>query len=247
MLRVLAILTLLLIGPVAIAAASYGLSGPQPHWRDADRSPAGLAPDPAAAREAIVQIYAARAYRWRGIFADHTWIALKREGATAWTRYDVMGWGTPLKVNRGAPDGRWVGAVPQLVYELRGPEASRIIPGIEAAVASYPYGAPGGYTLWPGPNSNSFVAAIARAVDGFDPHLPPRAVGKDYGSGWLAVMRTPSKTGWQISLGGYAGIGIAAVEGIELHVLGSTLGLDVLRPAVKMPGLGRIGMPAAAG
>ena len=54
-------------------------------------------------------------------------------------------------------------------------------------------------------------------------------------------MPTPSNTGWQFSLAGYAGIGIGRIEGLELHILGQTLGVDVLRPAVKLPGLGRVG------
>ena len=34
-------------------------------WRTASREPAGLAPDPATTQEAVVQVYAARAVRWR--------------------------------------------------------------------------------------------------------------------------------------------------------------------------------------
>ncbi len=35
-------------------------------WRTASREPAGLAPDPATTPEAVVQVYSARAVRWRG-------------------------------------------------------------------------------------------------------------------------------------------------------------------------------------
>jgi hypothetical protein len=38
-------------------------------WRTASRESVGLAPDPATTREAVVQVYAARALSWRGYFA----------------------------------------------------------------------------------------------------------------------------------------------------------------------------------
>ena len=63
-------------------------------WRLAHRRqrPVGLAPDPATHPEAIVQVYAGRAFSWRGAFAVHTWLAAKPKGADAYTRYEVIGW-----------------------------------------------------------------------------------------------------------------------------------------------------------
>ena len=119
-----------------------------------------------------------------------------------------------------------------------------MIPKIETAIAAYPHAERGGYTVWPGPNSNSFVAAIARAVPELDLTLPPHAVGKDFAPGWVSLMQTPSNTGWQVSFAGYAGFAFGRVEGLELHVLGQTLGVDILRPALKFPTLGRVGMAA---
>ena len=46
-------------------------------WRTASREPVGLAPDPAATPEAVVQVYSARTISWRGYFGVHTWIAVK--------------------------------------------------------------------------------------------------------------------------------------------------------------------------
>lgn len=232
----------LIIVPVLLRAVVYAASEPQAHWSEADRTPVGLAPAPANEDRAVIQVYAARAYRWRGIFAVHTWIALKPAGATDYTRYDVIGWGRPLRVSFGPPDGRWFGNDPELLVDVRGDAASRMIPAVEAAIASYPHDRPGGYTLWPGPNSNSFVAEIARQVPELQFAFPPHAVGKDFGPSWLSVMPTPSNSGWQISFAGYAGVAIGAVEGLELHILGQTLGLDILRPAIKLPALGRIGL-----
>ena len=45
-----------------------------------------------------------------------------------------------------------------------------------------------------------------------------------------------------ISLGGYLGATVGWVEGIELNVFGGVIGVDIRRPALKFPGLGRLGI-----
>jgi hypothetical protein len=45
-------------------------------------------------------------------------------------------------------------------------------------------------------------------------------------------------------LGGYVGLTIGWVEGVELNFFGGVLGFDLRRPALKFPGLGRIGVAA---
>lgn len=237
------VLLLLLFGPIFVSAGFYYFSKPQPPWWEAKFQSAGLAPSPSAHEEAVVQIYAARAYRWRGIFAVHTWIAYKRRDAQTYQRYDVIGWNVvPLTKNRGAPDADWFGRAPSLIYDERGEKAERLIPKIERAIADYPYGGRNGYTTWPGPNSNTFVAYVVRQVPELNVAFPPHAVGKDFTEQWFSILETPSNTGWQVSIKGYAGFAIGLVEGVELHVLGETLGVDLLRPALKFPGLGRLGM-----
>lgn len=74
------VLALLLAGPAyMLASQRVALGGV---WSQADRSPVGLAPAPQAHPEALVQVYAARAFDWRGAFGVHTWIATKPTGAT---------------------------------------------------------------------------------------------------------------------------------------------------------------------
>lgn len=229
------------IAPVLFRAAVYAASPPEAHWSRADRSPTGIAPIASVEKRAVVQVYAARAYRWRGIFAVHSWIAVKPENGLRFTRYEVMGWGPALRVSSGPVDARWFGKDPELIFDARGEEAARLIPEIEAAVAAYPYSGNGDYGLWPGPNSNSFTASILRAVPGLTASLPPHAIGKDFTPNWIDFMPTPSNTGWQVSFRGYGGAAIGLVEGVELHLLGQTIGIDVLRPALKVPAIGRIG------
>ena len=78
-------------------------------WRTASRESAGIAPDPAVTKEAIIQVYGAKAWSWRGWFSIHNWIAAKRTGETTYTVYDVVGWrghhGEPvLRITKDIPD-----------------------------------------------------------------------------------------------------------------------------------------------
>ena len=95
---------------------------------------------------------------------------------------------------------------------------------------------------WPGPNSNTFLAHIARQVPELAIHLPSNAVGKDFLPGGGLFAAAPSGSGFQVSLFGLAGILLAAREGIEVNLLGLSLGVDPFRPTLKLPALGRLGM-----
>ncbi|MFN4312044.1 MAG: DUF3750 domain-containing protein [Ferrovibrio sp.] len=214
------------------------------HWSTSRWDSTGLAPDPATTPEAVVQVYAARVWGWRGAFAVHTWLVMKPADAPAFTRYEVVGWGgSALRISQRTPDGYWAGNPPELLHDLRGPEAQALIPQLMAAAERYPHR--DGYVMWPGPNSNSFIAWLAREVPDLGLELPPTAIGKDWIGSDRLVAPAPSGTGWQVSLFGLAGITAAAREGLELNLLGLTIGIDLLRPALKLPGLGRIGLPSA--
>ena len=223
------------------------LSGQAPLGRDyrrADRSSAGIAPLAETTPEPVVQIYAARALNWRGIFGVHTWIATKPENATEYMLHHVIGWrvyrNLPAVVSGpGIPDGRWFGNEPELLGELRGEAAAKAIPKIIEAVASYPY--PNEYQLWPGPNSNTFTAYIGRQVPELRMDLPATAIGKDYPINGSLIDRTPSGTGYQFSMLGVLGLTMAQEEGIEMNLLGLSFGIDFHRPALKLPFIGRLG------
>jgi hypothetical protein len=212
-------------------------------WYEARRDPSGQAPDPATTPDAVVQVYAARAVGWRGVFGVHTWIAVKPSGAARFSRYEVMGWGVErgvptIRVDRTGPDNYWFGAKPELILDRRGDGVDAMIEKVQAAVKSYPY--PDFYRLWPGPNSNTFMAHIGREVPELGLTLPGNAVGKDYLPGGALLARTPSGTGYQLSLFGLAGLMLARSEGIEMDLLGLTFGVGFKRPAVKLPGLGDV-------
>lgn len=237
--------------PIAVSAALYWWAGTGAGWQTADRSSTGLLP-PAREAGAVVRVFSARTVRWRGIVASHSWVVVKAAGAPAYTRYDYTAWGEPVRVNGFEPDGRWFGYAPEVVFAADGAAAAAMVPRVEAAVRGYAWRNQGDYRAWPGPNSNTFVAAVMDGVPGMRAALPPTAVGKDYSYDGRWLRLTSSGTGIRLTLGGYAGLTLGWVEGLEVNILGAVAGLDLRRPAVKLPGLGRIGVrgpegPAAFG
>jgi hypothetical protein len=231
---------LLAAGPVLILA--LGSTSARGDWRNATHRPVGHAPEAAAHPEAVVQVYAARTYGWRGAFAVHTWLAAKPRDAEGYTRYEVIGWyarsgRSPVSVsNYRAPDAEWYGAAPELLRDLRGAEADAVIARLDAAVASYPHAHE--YTAWPGPNSNTFVAHLGREIPELRLTLPPTAIGKDYLPNNAIVAKSPSGTGYQVQLGGLLGVTAGGDDGFELNVLGLVAGFDLKAPALKLPGIG---------
>jgi hypothetical protein len=242
--RLLIAFVLLFLAPVGISFAVTEREA-QSAWTTARREPTGLAPDPARTPEAVVQVYAARAFAWRGIFAVHSWIAVKPAGAAAYTRYEVVGWGVQkgvpaIRVDRMGPDNYWFGNYPTVLAEHRGQAAEAMIPKIRAAIDAYPYKEL--YRTWPGPNSNTFVAHIGREVPELGLELPNHAIGKDYLPDGAIFAAAPSGTGYQLSVLGAAGVTLALSEGIEINLLGLSFGIDFDDVAIKLPALGRIGL-----
>jgi Protein of unknown function (DUF3750) len=236
---------LLIFMPIAASAARYFWSGDgRENWQSADRSSAGLLAPAASHPDAIIRVFAARTVRWRSIFAVHTWIVVKEKGAASYTRYDYTAWGEPVRTNGFAPDGRWFGAMPDTVVAVDGERAEALIPKIRDVIESYRFRSYGDYSAWPGPNSNTFVQAALDAVPELRATLPPTAIGKDfpYNGRWVGL--TSSGTGVYFSLAGYLGVTIGWVEGVEINLLGAVLGIDLRRPALKLPGLGRFGFAA---
>jgi hypothetical protein len=240
--RTMLLVVALFVVPLAISVATHTPAAAT--WYTASREPTGLAPDPARFPEPVVQVYAARTFGWRGAFGVHSWIAYKREGEAAYTRYDVTFWGGPPHVRRNisGPDTEWFGSKPDLLVDRRGEGVEKLIDQVEVAVRSYPYDDT--YRTWPGPNSNTFVAHIGRSVPDLRLDLPSNAIGKDYVPLTAAIGHAPSGTGLQLSLFGLAGVIVAPEEGLEFNLLGLSLGVDVAEPALRLPGLGRVGPDA---
>ena len=153
-------------------------------WRTASRQPAGIATAPNEDNRAIIEFYAADAFSWRGWFAVHPWIALKEENATEYSVYEVIGWqvrqGLPAirQYKTSTPDRYWYGSKPELLLSIKGDKATMLIPKIKQAIALYPWA--NEYSVFPGPNSNTFVAWIGLQVPELGLDLPFSAIGSAY-------------------------------------------------------------------
>ncbi len=217
-------------------------------WRTADRNSANISPLPQNESRAIVQVFHARAFRWRKYFAVHSWISVKEKNASSYKTFEVIGFrqrqGLPVVVEKeDIPDRRWFGAEPVLIRDLRGPRAEVAIQKIQEASKSYPDSSE--YRVWPGPNSNSYISYILRNTPELGVELPPTAIGRDWLNHLWPVAFSESGTGVQFSLFGLLGFTLGLGEGLEVQILGLSFGLDILRPAIKLPLLGRLGMDDA--
>jgi len=77
--------------PVVVSVARHTLSdNQQKSWWELRRDSSLQAPVPAEFSDAVIQVYAARAARWRGAFGVHTWIAVKPRGASDYTRMNIV-------------------------------------------------------------------------------------------------------------------------------------------------------------
>lgn len=212
----------------------------------AGESRAGLAPDPEKTREAVVQVYGARTLGVKGLFGVHTWVAVKSTDAPSWTVYEVIGWRlrwseSAVVIRERQPDAPWFGSSPELYADKRGKGVDELIARIDSVARGYPYAK--SYTLFPGPNSNTFTAWIARAVPELEVDLPATAVGKDYIGGSI-LSTAPSGSGFQFSLAGLLGVAAGPVEGLEVNLLGLNFGVS--GSGLKLPLIGRISFPATA-
>ncbi len=172
--------SLVVLGLVALLAFGVSRGG---DWRTASRKSSGIAPLPEEVSEAVLHVYGADAWGWRGWFAIHTWIAVKRRDGSFYTLYDVIGWrgyyGQPvMRITRDTPDRYWYGARPRLLKAHRGAVAEKLIDAVDAAARAYPWKST--YGVFPGPNSNTFTAWIARQVPQLGLELPFSAIGSGF-------------------------------------------------------------------
>lgn len=234
-------ISIVFVLPTLLSAALW-ISADRPQsWREADWSSAGILPVAADSKPAAVYIFSAMTGGLKGAVASHAWIVTKEDGADSYTRYDKVGWGTPIRKNSRPADAYWYSNPPRLVAAVHGPEAAALIPKIEAAIAGYPHARPGDYRIYPGPNSNSFVAYVLRRVPEIGAVLPPDAVGRDYLAGGKLFFADADGLDYHVSLGGVLGVSAGTRSGVELNFLGLVVGIapDF---GLKVPAFGMIRM-----
>jgi hypothetical protein len=240
--RLLIVIFLVYLLPTFASAGLWAMGEHPSGWSQARWTSAGILPAAEESEEAAVYIFSAMTGGLKGAVASHAWIVFKEKGAKTYTRYDKVGWGNPIRRNHRDPDAFWYSNMPQIVAEVRGARAELLIPKIEGAIAAYPYAEPGGYQIWPGPNSNTFVAYVLRTVPEIGAVLPPHAVGRDYLPDGEFVHVDEDWRDLHVTLRGMLGFSAGLRSGFEVHFLGLVAGLDLARPGIKVPALGRIGI-----
>jgi hypothetical protein len=154
----------------------------------------------------------------------------------AYTRRPLLGRYAARPPEHLRPRLEWFSR-PDLLVDRRGEGVDKLIDRIEAAVKSYPVTMNTDVarrTATPSsPTSGSNVPELR--LD-----LPStRSARTTYRS-----RRQPARAGApgvQFSLYGLLGVIVAPEEGLEFNVLGLSLGVDVAQPALRLPGLGRVG------
>jgi len=140
--------------------------------------------------ESMVRLYCAPVPGYKEI-ATHPWFVVKRSGEDHFDRWEIAAFSGQFRYelairadgvygniykNIAGPD-EFFGAAGWVQAELRGPDADPIIDFIESQSPHYPCRFT--YTLFPGPNSNSYAQWVLDHT-GWDAQLPPTAIGMDY-------------------------------------------------------------------
>ncbi|GHD06252.1 DUF3750 domain-containing protein [Tianweitania populi] len=206
-------------------------------WDGQDCSATGLLPDAESSSNAAIYILSARTSGLKGALARHSWIVIRKPGERSYDRYDKMGWGEVIWKNGFPADGLWFSNPPVVERAVEGSVAARLIPAVEAAIASYPYAEQGNYCAWPGPNSNSFIAHILRAAPELG-RLPITAIGRDFHPRSIAGWH-PAHRCFEINLRGLLGFAIG-LRFLEIRLLGLVGGIDLDRRSILVPAVGAI-------
>ncbi|MDM9647834.1 DUF3750 domain-containing protein [Rhizobium sp. S163] len=240
--RLLLLILVVYLLPALASAGWWSLQNHPSSWREAEWGTSGVLPRADANGDAKIYIMSASTGGLKGAVASHSWIVTKAKGDATYNRYDKVGWGSPIRRNNYVADAYWYSNTPHIVKEVSGDEAQRLIPAVETAIQSYPYAGVGDYRIYPGPNSNSFVAHVLRTVPDLDAVLPPDAVGRDFLSDGRMFAIDADGRDMHATLYGLIGIAAGQRSGFEVHFMGLVAGIDIANPGVKIPAIGRIGL-----
>ena len=113
----------LFVLPIAAAAGVLAYHGGPVHWRDYDRKVESRLPPAAEDTRARVLVMTGRTRGWKGRGGGSCLDRVQAARTTAtWQRYDVAGWGNPVRLNWWPPD-LWFGEHGRVVLDLRGEHA----------------------------------------------------------------------------------------------------------------------------
>jgi len=167
--------------------------------------------------------------------ARHPWFAVRKRGEADWHVYEVGGGGTEDDPFRH--HSQYLN--PQVEHVWRGAEAERAAACIEREAGGVKDYIEEHYIFYPGPNSNTFGDVVLRKCD-LHASLPSTSVGKDW-RGLIGGGVTSEGTGLQVETP-VLGVKIGLKEGVEVHIIGLSFGIDLWPPALIVPfGSGRLG------
>jgi hypothetical protein len=175
--------------------------------------------------------------------AAHAFLLSYDPRTRQWNRWEVWqdssqcetSWGH-VHLNLLAPQSGVGGGRPWTARVWHGDEARRLTEVLHRA-GTYPDR--DRYAPWPGPNSNTFAAWVFNEA-GVPVDFSPLAIGKDH-RGWIGGGVSSTRTGLQLETP-VLGIKAGVKDGVEIHVLALTVGVDLWPPALKTP-FARIGFP----
>ena len=167
--------------------------------------------------------------------ARHPWLAVRRAGETEWIFYEV-----PSVCHCGTNPFHHSPYLDPILHAVwRGEEAERAAACLERESEAIINDIDRHYVFYPGPNSNTFGDRILRKCN-LHASLPATSVGKDW-RGWIGAGVTSEGTGLQLETP-IVGLKVGLKEGIEVHVIGLSIGIDLWPPAIILPlGPGRLG------
>jgi hypothetical protein len=174
--------------------------------------------------ETTVALFTGGLPRPMEVIARHPWFAVRHKGSTEWHMYEVGGGGTQTDPTHNSPY-----LDPMLHGLWRGEDGERAAACIEKIGHDVKNQIERDY-FFPGPNSNTFGDVILRRCK-LSASLPGSSIGKDW-RGLVGASFTSERTGFQVGL----------KEGVEVHVIGLSFGIDLWPPAIILPlGPGRLG------
>ncbi|WP_420333683.1 DUF3750 domain-containing protein [Roseibium sp.] len=237
--RTLVFLFAVFILPALLHLGVWSLKDRPQGWRYASWASAGILPEKPPVNQAEIYVLTARTGGMKGAFATHSWLVLKPRGAERYDRYDVVGWGTPVRKNAYDADGHWYSNKPVINYRLVGARAEELLPKVESAIEGYRWRERGDYTIWPGPNSNTFVETVLQQVPALAAATPSTAVGRDFPADgrWIGNRDDGA---FFATAGGYFGFVIGGNAGLELNFLGLVAGINPAAARISIPAFGAL-------
>ena len=154
-LKYLSVRNLILLSAVVLVGSMVFKNYTVEDWRTASRESAKIAPDPSTTNEAVLHVYGANAWGWRGYHGQ-----------------------TVLRIAKDVPDRYWYGEKPRILKAHKGTGVDELIVAVNKAAEDYPW--KDTYRAFPGPNSNTFTAWIAKQVPKLELTLPFSAIDSGY-------------------------------------------------------------------